>query len=187
MLSARVCAGLCVVQRRRSGVAGDAISCGAKSDEEVFGGCILLPACVRASGVSGRGLYLGSTAYGASVCRPGNAYAGFVSNTNVINYATPFASWGPNTCDSTGMTTLSQCGNLTGVGTQNTPAGFGNTIVHVTNVNTDGNPNTIWQTYDQPSINAWNIEGFCPRSLPQCRKDKNCAGHRDCRLGHRGL
>src|SRR6202521_2749655 len=76
--------------------------------------------------------------------------------------------WGPNTCDSTGMTTLSQCGNLTGVGTQNTPAGFGNTIVRVTNVNTNGNPNTIWQTYDQPSINAWNIEGCCPRSLPQC-------------------
>ena len=65
-------------------------------------------------------------------CGPGNAYAGFVSSTNVIDYATPIASWGPNTCDSTSMTTLSQCGNLTGVGTQNTPADFGNTIVRVT-------------------------------------------------------
>jgi hypothetical protein len=67
-----------------------------------------LPACGQAA-YSGRGLYSGSTAYG-------NAYAGFVSNTNVINYATPIASWGPNACDSTVMTTLSQCGNLTGVG-----------------------------------------------------------------------
>ena len=145
-----------------------------------------LPACGQAA-YSGHGLYSGRAAYGASVCGPGNAYGCFVSNTNVINYATPIPSWGPNTCDSTTMTTLSQCGNLTGVGTQNTPADFGNTIACVTNVNTNGNPNTIWQTYDQPSINAWNIEGFCPRSLPQCRKDKNCAGHRDCRLGHRGL
>jgi hypothetical protein len=56
--NARVCAGLCVVQRRRSGVAGDAISCGAKSDEEVFGGCILLPSCLRASGVLGSGSVL---------------------------------------------------------------------------------------------------------------------------------
>ena len=169
MQSARVCAGLCVVERRRSGVAGDAISCGAKSDEEVFGGCILLPACGQAA-YSGRGLYLDSTAYGASVCRPGNAYAGFVSNTNVINYATPIASWGPNICDSTGVTTLSPCGHLTGVGTQNTPADFGNTIVRVTNMNTNRNPNTIGQTYDQPSINAWNIEGFCPRSLSPMSK-----------------
>jgi len=30
-------------------------------------------------------------------CGPGNAYAGFVSSTNVIDYATPIASWGPNT------------------------------------------------------------------------------------------
>jgi hypothetical protein len=105
---------------------------GAKSDEDflvvVF---FCLPACGQAA-YSGRGLYSGSTAYGASVCEPGNAYAGFVSNTNVINYATPIASWGPNTCDSTSMTTLSQCGNLTGVGTHNTPADFGNTIVRVT-------------------------------------------------------
>jgi hypothetical protein len=90
-----------------------------------------LPACGQAA-YSGRGLHSGSTAYGASVCGPGNAYACFVSDTNVINYATPIASWGPNTCDSTSMTTLSQCGNLTGVGTQNTPADFGNTIVRVT-------------------------------------------------------
>ena len=116
-----------------------------------------LPACGQAA-YSGHGLYSGSAAYGASVCGPGNAYSCFVSNTNVINYATPIPSWGPNTCDSTTITTLSQCGNLTGVGTQNTPADFGNTIVRVTDVNTNGNPNTIWQTYDQPSINAWNID-----------------------------
>jgi hypothetical protein len=116
-----------------------------------------LPACGQAA-YSGHGLYSGRAAYGASVCGPGNAYSCFVSNTNVINYATPIPSWGPNTCDSTNMTTLSQCGNLTGVGTQNTPADFGNTIVRVTDVNTNGNPNTIWQTYDQPSINAWNID-----------------------------
>jgi hypothetical protein len=40
------------------GVAEDAISCGAKSDEEGFGGCILLPSCLRASGVLGSGSVL---------------------------------------------------------------------------------------------------------------------------------
>jgi hypothetical protein len=52
-----------------------------------------LPACGQAA-YSGWGLYSGSTAYGASVCGLGNAYACFVSNTNVINYATPIASLG---------------------------------------------------------------------------------------------
>jgi hypothetical protein len=116
-----------------------------------------LPAFGQAA-YSGLGLYSGSAAYGASVCGPGNAYACFVSNTNVVPLTVPIPSWGPSTCDSTSMTTLSQCGNLTGVGTQNTPPDFGNTIVRVTDVNTNGNPNTTWQTYDQPSINAWNTD-----------------------------
>jgi hypothetical protein len=116
-----------------------------------------LPAFGQAA-YSGLGMYSGSAAYGASGCGPGNAYGCFVSNTNVINYATPIPSWGPNTCDSTSMTTLSQCGNLTGAGMENTPADFGNTITRCTDVNTNGNPNTTWQTYDQPSINAWNTD-----------------------------
>ena len=110
------------------------------------------------SAYSGLGLYSGSAAYGAPVCGPGNAYACFVSNTNVVPLTVPIPSWGPSTCDSTSMTTLSQCGNLTGVGTQNTPPDFGNTIVRVTDVNTNGNPNTTWQTADQPSVNLWNSD-----------------------------
>jgi len=118
---------------------------------------------------SGRGLYSGSAAYGASVCGPGNGYSCFVSNTNVINYATPIPSWGPNTCDSTNMDTLSQCGNLTGGGVVNTPSDFGNAISRCTDMNTIrldggsvppslGNPAPIWTTLDAPSINAWNTD-----------------------------
>src|SRR3981189_490510 len=90
-----------------------------------------LPACGQAA-YSGRGLYAGSAAYGASICGPGNSYGWFVSHPNVINYVTPITSWGPNTACMTAALTLSdisQCGNLTGAGTQNTPADFGNTIV----------------------------------------------------------
>src|SRR5260370_16403165 len=79
-----------------------------------------LPACGQAA-YSGRGLYSGRTAYGASVCEPGNAYACFVSNTNVIHYAPPIAGWGPTPCDSTSRTTLSHHANLTGVAPPNIP------------------------------------------------------------------
>ena len=170
MQSARVCAGLCVVQRRRSGVAGDAISCGAKSDEEVFGGCILLPACVRASGVSGRGLYLGSTAYGASVCRPGNAYACFVSNTNVINYATPIASLGAEYLRLDRYDNALTVRQFDWSGDAEHTCRFRkyNRVRHEREHQRE--PKYIWQTYDQPSINAWNIKGFCPRSLPPMSK-----------------
>jgi hypothetical protein len=116
-----------------------------------------LPACGQAA-YSGRGLYSGRAAYGASVCGPGNAYSCFVSNTNVINYATPIPSWGPNTCDSTSMDTLSQCGNLTGAGTTITPSDFGNAMTRCTDVNSNGNPNTTWQTADEPSVNLWNSD-----------------------------
>jgi hypothetical protein len=116
-----------------------------------------LPACGQAA-YSGLGLYSGSAAYGASVCGPGNGYGCFVSNTNVINYATPIPSWGPNTCDSTNMDTLSQCGNLTGAGMAITPSDFGNAMTRCTDVNTNGNPNTNWQTADEPSVNLWNSD-----------------------------
>ncbi len=118
---------------------------------------LCLPACGQAA-YSGHGLYSGSAGYGASVCGPGNAYGCFVSNTNVINYATPIPSWGPNTCDSTSMDTLSQCGNLTGAGVTITPSDFGNAMVRCTDVNTNGNPNTTWQTADEPSVNLWNSD-----------------------------
>jgi hypothetical protein len=116
-----------------------------------------LPACGQAA-YSGRGLYSGSAAYGASVCGPGNAYACFVSNTNVINYTTPIPSWGPNTCDSTSMDTLSRCGNLTGAGMTITPSDFGNAMTRCTDVNTNGNPATNWETADEPSVNLWNSD-----------------------------
>ena len=121
-----------------------------------------LPACGQAA-YSGHGLYSGRAAYGASVCGPGNAYGCFVSNTNVINYATPIPSWGPNTCDSTNMDTLSQCGNLTGAGMTITPSDFGNAMTRATDVNSDvvvgvSNPNTTWQTADEPSVNLWNSD-----------------------------
>src|SRR5216684_6523751 len=96
-----------------------------------------LPAFGQAA-YSGHGLYSGSAGYGASVCGPANAYACFVSNSNVINYVTPIPSWGPNTCDSTSLDTLSTCGNLTGASpaTVRTPADFGNTMARCTDVNT---------------------------------------------------
>ena len=120
-----------------------------------------LPACGQA-GYSGHGVDAGSAAYGSSVCGPGNGYGCFVSNTNVINYATPIPSWGPNACDSTNMDTLSQCGNLTGVGVVNTPSDFGNAISRCTDMNTirldGGSPrNTILRVWaPKPvQVDAW--------------------------------
>src|ERR1019366_2711805 len=48
--SARVCAGSCVVQGPRPRLTIDAISCGAKSDEELLGGRSVLPSSLRANG-----------------------------------------------------------------------------------------------------------------------------------------
>jgi hypothetical protein len=56
------------------------------------------------------------------------------------------------------MDTLSQCGNLTGAGTTITPADFGNAMTRCTDVNSNGNPATIWQTADEPSVNLWNSD-----------------------------
>src|ERR1700687_3754948 len=51
--SARVSAGSCVAQGPRSRLTRDAISSGAKSDEELLGGRSVLPSCFRANGLLG--------------------------------------------------------------------------------------------------------------------------------------
>src|ERR1700675_4991633 len=126
-----------------------------------------LPACGQAA-YSGLGLYSGSAAYDASVCGPGNGYGCFVSNTNVINYATPIPSWGPNTaCMNAALTIydIAQCGNLTGAGTTvTTNDAFQSIMTRCTDstimtTTTDGTAAAhLWQTADEPSDNLWNSD-----------------------------
>jgi len=112
---------------------------------------------------SGHGLNSVSAEYGASVCGPPDyAPPCSISDTAIHPYALPIPSWGPNTCDSTSMATLAQCGNLTGAGTVvTTNDDFHAIMTRVTDVNTDtvpgvSNPGTIWQTADEPSVNLWS-------------------------------
>jgi hypothetical protein len=123
-----------------------------------------LPAFGQAA-YSGLGLYSGSAAYGASVCGPPDyAPPCSISDTAIHPYVLPIPSWGPNTCDSTSMATLAQCGNLTGAGTVvTTNDDFHAIMTRVTDVNTDtvfgvSNPATTWQTADAPSVNLWNTD-----------------------------
>jgi len=101
-------------------------------------------------------LLAASFAHGQA-CGPPD-YSCFNNNTQVVNYPATIPSWGPNTCDSTSIYTMAQCGNLTGAGTVQTPSDFGTTITRCTDMNTDGNPAHLWQTADEPSVNLWNTD-----------------------------
>jgi hypothetical protein len=101
-------------------------------------------------------LVLTSFAHGQACGPP--AYPCFQSGTNTINYPATMPSFGSNTCNSTNIYTMAQCGNLIGANTTATPADFQTQIVRVTDQATNGNANTLWQTYDEPSVNAWNTD-----------------------------
>ena len=107
----------------------------------------------------------GST--GGSSCGPQNGYDCFVQDTSIVNLTMPIPSWGPNTCDSTSLDTLSACGNLTGAGTAQTPSDFGNTMVRITDVTTPSAGYNILFTYDDPFPTAWNTNdtGILAREL----------------------
>jgi hypothetical protein len=86
-----------------------------------------------------------------------------VGSVAVVPYVLPIPSWGPNTCDSTTIFTLAQCGNFTGAGTwMTTNDAFQSLMMRVTDVNNSQvipgvvNYGTIWQTADEPSVNLWN-------------------------------
>ncbi|MBZ5667859.1 MAG: hypothetical protein LAO30_25130, partial [Acidobacteriia bacterium] len=99
------------------------------------------------------------TVIDGSACGPQNGYDCFVQDTDVHNYAVPGPNWGPNTCDWTSADTVSNCGNLTGANTVQTPTDFGNAMIRCTDANTvSGHPEYIWTTYDAPSVNAWNSD-----------------------------
>jgi hypothetical protein len=91
-----------------------------------------------------------------SSCGPQNGYDCFVQDTSIVNLTMPIPSWGPNTCDSTSLDTLSACGNLTGAGTAQTPSDFGNQMVRITDVNTPSTGYDTLYTYDDPFPTAWN-------------------------------
>jgi len=123
-----------------------------------------LPAFGQAA-YSGHGLNSVSAAYGASVCGPPDyAPPCSISDTAIHPYSLPIPSWGPNTCDSSSMATLAQCGNLTGAGTVvTTNDDFHAIMTRVTDVNTDtvfgmSNPSTTWQPADALSVNLWNTD-----------------------------
>jgi hypothetical protein len=124
-----------------------------------------LPAFGQAA-YSGHGLNSVSSAYTASVCGPPDyAPPCSISDTAIHPYVLPIQSWGPNTCDSTSMATLAQCGNLTGAGTVVTTNDDFHAIMTrctdattSTAINGTYNPFTQWQTADAPSINLWNSD-----------------------------
>ena len=99
-----------------------------------------------------------------------NAYACFVSNTNVINYATPIASWGAEYLRLDRYDNALTVRQFDWSGDAEHTCRFRkyNRVRHEREHQRE--PKYIWQTYDQPSINAWNIKGFCPRSLPPMSK-----------------
>lgn len=134
-----------------------------------FGIFILSLVVVGQSIDSGPAIFSGRAGYGLSACGPGNGYACFVQDTNVHNLAMPGPNWGPNACDWTSMATISNCGNLLGVNTSQTPATFGSPMIRCTDMNTirmdggsvgpsPGNPAITWTMYDSPSVNAWNSD-----------------------------
>jgi hypothetical protein len=95
----------------------------------------------------------------SSNCGPGNGYACFVQDTNVHNFSLPGPNWGPNSCNWASPATVSNCGNLVGANTVQTPPDFGNAMVRCTDANTvAGHPGYVWTAYDSPSVNAWNVD-----------------------------
>jgi len=109
---------------------------------------------------SGHGLHSGSGTHSGQSCGPGNAYACFVQTTGTVNLTLPIPSWGPNTCDSTSLDTLSTCGNLTGAtpATVRTPSDFGNAMARCTDVNTSGVSSDVFSTLDDPNPMSWNAD-----------------------------
>jgi ASPM-SPD-2-Hydin domain-containing protein len=85
-------------------------------------------------------------------------YSCFNQSTSVVNLQNPIPSWGATTCNSTTIYTLATCGNLIGAGTARTPTDFNNTGIRVTDINTNGNPNTLWETADDPGVGLWNTD-----------------------------
>lgn len=104
-----------------------------------------------------RGIALNVSGSGSSSCGP-PLYSCFNQTTSVVNLANPIPSWGSNTCNSSTIYTIATCGNLIGAGTAFTPNDFNNTGIRVTDVNTNGNPNTIWETADDPGVGLWNTD-----------------------------
>jgi hypothetical protein len=98
-----------------------------------------------------------SVAGAAAACGP-PMYSCFNQSTSVVNLQNPIPSWGANTCNSTTIYTLATCGNLVGAGTARTPTDFNNTGIRVTDINTNGNPNTLWETADDPGVGLWNTD-----------------------------
>ena len=107
---------------------------------------------------SGHGLHSGSGTHTGQACGPANGYACFNQTFGSINLTLPIPSWGPNTCDSTSLDTLSTCGNLTGAmpTTVRTPADFGNAMARCTDVNTSGVASDVFTTADDPHAVFWN-------------------------------
>src|SRR5258708_4487852 len=77
-----------------------------------------------------------------------------VTSTAVVPYAHPLPSWGPTNCDPSNtatVLTMANCGNLTGAGTVvTTPDAFHSIMTRCTDSTTNGKPNSIWQTADEP-------------------------------------
>lgn len=119
---------------------------------------LCLPAFGQAT-YSGSGLHSGSATYATpgNSCGPQNGYDCFVQDTSIVNLTMPIPSWGPNTCDSTSLATLSACGNLTGSGYSVTPSDFGNTMVRVTDVNS-ASTGSLLTTDDDASSIHWNVD-----------------------------
>jgi len=103
------------------------------------------------------GIALNVSGSGSSSCGP-PLYSCFNQTTSVVNLANPIPSWGSNTCNSSTIYTIATCGNLIGAGTAFTPNDFNNTGIRVTDINTNGNPNTIWETADDPGVGLWNTD-----------------------------
>lgn len=110
---------------------------------------------------------LASSAH-AQTCGP-PLYPCLNSTTDVVNYPTmhtppnPIPSWGANTCDSTSIYTMAQCGNLDGAGVSQTPTDFNIALIRATDAHTNlvtgvYNPMIQWQTADEPSVNLWNSD-----------------------------
>jgi hypothetical protein len=107
---------------------------------------------------SGRAQHSGAMTYGAAACGPGNGYACMNQTTGVVNFSVTSApNWGANICDWTSIYTVEKCGNLNGAGTAQAPADFGTTMIRGTDLNLTGNPADVFETFDDPYPNAFEL------------------------------
>jgi hypothetical protein len=135
-----------------STLAGNVLNTDAAGNSRGGGACTPVP---NTTGCWDAGAYQFTS--GGTACGP-PSYPCFVSSTTAVNYPASIPSFGSNTCDFTTVQTASTCGNLDGANTSATPTDFNTQLVRVTDRSTNGNANSLWQTYDEPSVNAWNTD-----------------------------